>query len=173
MAPPRLVVLLLLGLLLPLAGPAASATDLAAPADPAQAASRVAAKPAPKKLEKAVLAKVNKHRAAAGCRPLVLKKKLRKAARRHSTRMAAAGTLSHQLPGEPDLGARISATGYRWSALAENIAVGQRTPKAVVRAWMGSAGHRQNILDCSMRHTGIGAVRQGRTVWWTQDFGRR
>jgi uncharacterized protein YkwD len=38
---------------------------------------------------------------------------------------------------------------------------------------MNSAGHRRNLLDCSVRAVGIGVVRRadGR-VYWTQDFGR-
>lgn len=88
--------------------------------------------------------------------------------------MATTGTLSHQLPGEASLPDRVSATGYRWSRVAENVAMGQPTAKAVVRAWMGSSAHRQNILNCAMRHTGLVAVADARgTLWWGQVFARR
>lgn len=64
--------------------------------------------------------------------------------------------------------------GYRsWRKVAENIAVGYATPASVVKAWISSPGHRRNILDCSLRHIGVGVVLRGLVLWWTQDFGRR
>jgi uncharacterized protein YkwD len=66
---------------------------------------------------------------------------------------------------------RISDAGYRWSAAAENIAAGQRSPTSVMAAWMGSDGHRRNILNCSLRDVGVGlAYSTGDRPYWTQDF---
>ena len=61
----------------------------------------------------------------------------------------------------------------RWRRVAENVAMGYGSPKAVMQAWMASPGHRANILDCRLRHLGVGVVLQGDQVWWTQDFARR
>ncbi len=124
--------------------------------------------------ERRVIRLINQRRADHGCRRLELRSSLRTAARRHSQRMAAANRLSHQLPGEPWLGARVERAGYTgWTRLGEVIAVGQPTPARVVRAWMRSRGHRQILLTCRFRHIGVGLVVSGSTRWWTADLGRR
>lgn len=75
-----------------------------------------------------------------------------------------------------DFAARISAVGFNWSSVGENIATGFETPAAVVRAWMASTGHCQNILNPTYRFVGTG-VDQGTAGagdgpgTWTQDFG--
>ena len=56
----------------------------------------------------------------------------------------------------------LSAQGCR----AENVAVGQKTPGGVVRAWMNSSGHRANILN--RRWTCVGYRKSGN--YPTQQF---
>ena len=56
------------------------------------------------------------------------------------------------------------------SARAENIARGQADAAAVMDAWMDSAGHRANILDCSLTRLGVGIADGGGGPWWTQLF---
>jgi uncharacterized protein YkwD len=65
-------------------------------------------------------------------------------------------------------------------AYGENIAWGEKglsTPKSIVKAWMGSPGHRANILDRSFREIGLGVSLgspdgpDGAT--YVHDFGRR
>ncbi len=46
-------------------------------------------------------------------------------------------------------------TAY-YNTAGENIAAGQHSPAQVVTAWMGSPGHRANILNGSFTHIGIG-----------------
>ena len=71
---------------------------------------------------------------------------------------------------------RIGAVGYDWRMAGENIATGFATPRGVVRAWMASTGHCQNILNPAYRNVGTGvsalAVRGFATGpgTWTQDF---
>jgi len=123
-------------------------------------------------MERKVVRLTNKKRTAHGCDRLKVRKSIRKAARKHSERMADAGVLDHQLPGEPDVGERLEDAGYdNWTSWGENIAQGYATPKAVVKAWMDSPGHRANILDCDFEHIGVGLVSRDGTKWWTQDFG--
>jgi uncharacterized protein YkwD len=70
--------------------------------------------------------------------------------------------------------ARIGSFYTGASALAENIGEGYPSPEAVVTGWMGSAGHRANILNGSYWETGVGyqagASDEHR---WVEDFGRR
>lgn len=123
------------------------------------------------RLERRVIRMVNTRRAAHGCRQVGERLTLRKAARRHSVKMAKANVMSHQLPGEPSLGTRITNAGYTWTLVRENIAYGL-SPKAVMRLWMDSDDHRANILNCRLRHIGVGAISYNGVIWWTQDFGR-
>ena len=125
-------------------------------------------------LENAIVLLTNVKRAAVGCRPLRVNYDLRQAARYHSRYMARAGVMSHQLPGEPRLGVRITRAGYtNWTRVAENIAAGFTSATSVLRAWWSSPSHRRNIADCSLRHIGVGVIFTGRRLYWTQDFGRR
>ena len=120
-----------------------------------------------------VLMLTNDRREAHGCNPVRWNDQLALAAQRHTRRMADANTMSHQLPGEPDPGRRIRNAGYDWTAWGENVAAGQPTAYAVMRAWMHSPGHRANILNCSFEHLGVGYAKSANgTPYWTQDFGR-
>jgi uncharacterized protein YkwD len=53
-------------------------------------------------------------------------------------------------------------------AVGENIAVGQLTPKEVMKDWMNSPGHRKNILHSEFAEIGIGLFGD----YWVQNFGR-
>ena len=63
---------------------------------------------------------------------------------------------SDQFTHGTDFATRIGAVGYDWRMAGENIATGYDTPRAVVRAWMASTGHCENILDPSYRNVGTG-----------------
>lgn len=123
-------------------------------------------------VRRTVLKLVNKRRDHRGCDPVRMSRPLVRAAQRHTNRMADAGDLSHQLPGEASPGVRMRNAGYRWTKYGENIAVGYATPRSVMRAWMNSSGHRRNILDCDFEHLGVGVASGHGRRWWTQDFGR-
>ncbi|MFI1812089.1 sigma-70 family RNA polymerase sigma factor [Streptomyces sp. NPDC020422] len=113
---------------------------------------------------------VNAHRAEAGCAPLRMDPKLSAAARAYGRDMVARGYYGHDSPEGTDAGARIEAGGYSWSAWAENLARGQRTPEAVVADWMSDAPHRRNLLDCAYRDTGVAAVPGTDGTVWVQEL---
>ena len=58
--------------------------------------------------------------------------------------------------------------GISYRTAGENIAMGYRTPEAVVDGWMNSSGHRANILNGSFTKIGMGYVADG--SYWTQMF---
>ena len=62
-----------------------------------------------------------------------------------------------------------------WSTLSENIAAGYSTPATVMAAWMGSDGHRSNILRPASCEIGVGYYEGGGTYYryWVQDFACR
>lgn len=123
-------------------------------------------------LEAAVLSLVNQERAAAGCPTLRSDGPLTGLARAHSADMRDRNFFSHTNPSGQSPWDRAEAAGIGYLA-AENIAAGQSSAAAVMAAWMGSPGHRSNILNCSLRTLGVGVAYGGSYgIYWTQDFGR-
>jgi uncharacterized protein YkwD len=121
---------------------------------------------------RAVVTIVNAERARAGCAPVTSHAALTRAAQDHSEDMAARGYFSHTSPDGRTFGQRIRAAGWAGGAVAENIAAGQASAAAVMKDWMGSGGHRANILDCTYRTIGVGYATGGRYgTYWTQAFG--
>ena len=49
---------------------------------------------------------------------------------------------------------------------AENIAMNGGGAEATVRGWINSPGHRANIENCALTHTGVGVAGD----YWTQVF---
>jgi uncharacterized protein YkwD len=132
-----------------------------------------AAAPTTVQLQSDILAGTNAQRARHGCGTLRLDANISRAARNHSAFMATTGTFSHTGSGNSSFVTRIRAQGYT-APLSENIAWGYRTGADVVTAWMNSAGHRANILNCSAKSVGIGAVYAANgNPYVTEDFGSK
>jgi uncharacterized protein YkwD len=132
---------------------------------PAPAAATVPADPSN---EDQVLALVNVQRAAAGCGTLAADPALAAVARAHSADMRDRSFFDHVDPDGLDPFDRAARAGV--VAHAENIAHGQPDPAAVMQAWMHSAGHRANILDCDLTRLGVGVAQGAGGPWWTQLF---
>lgn len=63
--------------------------------------------------------------------------------------------------------------GMPYSAVGENLAAGQATPEEVVKAWMDSEHHRDNILSADYEYLGVGyynVVGTTYTNYWIQTF---
>lgn len=118
--------------------------------------------------EAEVVRLVNAERAGYGLPPLTQDWQLSRVARYKSQDMRDNGYFSHTSPVYGSPFQMIKSFGISYRTAGENIAVGQRTPAAVVSAWMGSAGHRANILNSSFTHIGVGYVANGH--YWTQMF---
>jgi len=103
-----------------------------------------------------VLELTNIERSKLGFLPLTFNTQLLNAAANHSQNMALQDFFSHTGKDGSSLASRISATGYQFSAAAENIAAGSSTPEQVVSSWMNSSGHRANILNPNLKEIGIG-----------------
>lgn len=119
-------------------------------------------------IEKAVLDLTNAERQKAGLKPLQTDKNLMTSARQKSADMASKNYFSHTSPTYGSPFDQMKANGVTYKAAAENIAMGQRTAEEVVKGWMASPGHRQNILTASYTHIGIGYDKNGN--YWTQQF---
>ena len=70
-----------------------------------------------------------------------------------------------------NFGTAITDLGITYRGAGENIAWGQKTPEAVMNAWMNSEGHRANILNPNFKKLGVGyRTDSQRTPYWTQLF---
>ncbi|MEL7606385.1 MAG: CAP domain-containing protein [Sedimentibacter saalensis] len=121
--------------------------------------------------EQKVAELVNIERQKAGLSALTFDQSVSNVARTKSKDMAANNYFAHQSPTYGSAGDMLTKFGIKWSAWGENIASGQKTPEAVVTAWMNSPGHRANILSTNFSKIGVGyAVNSNGTPYWTQIF---
>lgn len=118
--------------------------------------------------EQKVVELTNQERAKNGLKPLTLDAELSKVAREKSRDMQTKGYFSHTSPTYGSPFDMMKKFGITYNAAGENIAMGQKTPEEVVKAWMNSEGHRKNILNSSFTHIGVGYVAEGN--YWTQMF---
>ena len=119
-----------------------------------------------------VVDRTNAERARHGLRTLAVDQRLAAEAQAHSADMVRRGFFAHESPDGRQVWHRAVAAGYAYRKVAENIAAGQRTADEVVRGWMGSPGHRANILDRDLTQIGVGRADGGSYgVYWTQVFG--
>ncbi len=104
-----------------------------------------------------MLTLLNGERQKAGLPALTWDEHLMQSATAHAKRLADHHELSHQFPGEPELGDRVGATGLRFNAAAENVAYAGTLEKAH-EGLMHSPPHRANILDPKYNAVGFGIV---------------
>jgi uncharacterized protein YkwD len=171
-------------------------------------------------LERQVLDLVNLQRSHRGLTWLKANDELQEAARLHSLDMGSNNYFSHTSQDGTTFDERVTAQGYQWNHVGENIAAGYPDAHAVMYGtndlsalsdfdesrgyggfaswsevgdnwtdsdwdawevqrnnnggWMGSSGHRQNILNPDFVDIGIGyayAESSHYHRYWTQDFG--
>ena len=118
--------------------------------------------------EQEVIRLVNEIRAQNGLSALTYNWELSRVARYKSQDMVDNRYFSHTSPTYGTPFQMIRSFGLSYRSAGENIAYGQRTPQAVVNAWMNSSGHRANILSSSYTQIGVGYVANGH--YWTQMF---
>jgi uncharacterized protein YkwD len=111
----------------------------------------------------ATLCLLNEERASRGLLPLAAQPTLEAAAQTYSSAMVSHHFFDHVSPGgqtlEDRLADYVGSTGI-WST-GENLAWGEgalATPASIVRNWMASPGHRDNVLDADFTEAGIGVT---------------
>ena len=63
--------------------------------------------------------------------------------------------------------------GYVWRSVGENVAAGQPDAETVVKAWLDSPGHCENIMSPNFREMGVAfaTAPQGELrILWAQEF---
>ncbi len=118
--------------------------------------------------EKEVVRLVNEIRVQNGLRELTYNWELSRVARYKSQDMKDNRYFSHTSPVYGTPFQMMKSFGITYKSAGENIARGQKSPQAVVNAWMNSSGHRANILNASFTQIGVGYVADGN--YWTQMF---
>ncbi|WP_082195525.1 S-layer homology domain-containing protein [Bacillus testis] len=122
----------------------------------------------PSAYEKKVVELTNVERTKQGLKPLILNVSLNKVAHEKAEDMKRNNYFSHTSPTYGSPFDMMKKFGISYMAAGENIAKGQVSPEEVVKAWMNSAGHRQNILNPSFTEMGAGYV--GPQNIWVQMF---
>ena len=122
--------------------------------------------------EQAIVDQTNMLRQRAGKALLKINALLFIAARKHAANMAAEKKLEHRLNGKSSSD-RVTATGYKWTTVSENIAWNQLSVAEVMQGWMRSEGHRMNLLGSDITEMGaaVAANAQGE-LYWVQVFAR-
>lgn len=116
-----------------------------------------------------VLKLVNAERAKAGLAALTVDKNAQAAAQVRALEIET--SFSHTRPNGSSFSTALKEQNVSYRTAGENIAWGQRSPEAVMEAWMNSAGHRANIMNANYTKIGIGYHQNARGVnYWSQLF---
>lgn len=125
--------------------------------------------------EQAVVDLTNQARAEVGLTPLLVNDQLQRAAQIHAENVARMNRLAHELPesATPTLADRARVVGYSYSMLAENLAFNYASPARAVDGWLGSAGHRLNLLNPDLTEIGVAIARNSLgQAYYIQVIGR-
>ena len=113
----------------------------------------------------------NRSRASAGLKALIVDSTLSSVARWRSKDMIDRDYFSHTIPGYGKVWDKLRAVGYCYKVAGENIGWNNYpddiATAAIQQMFMGSAGHRANILGTSWDHIGVGAYKgpTGKKMW--------
>ncbi|MBO5336031.1 MAG: hypothetical protein J6A94_02730 [Lachnospiraceae bacterium] len=114
---------------------------------------------------------VNAERAKEGLSPLTLDTKVSAAAQVRAKECEQ--SFSHTRPNGSSFATALKEQNVSYRNAGENIAWGQRSPEAVMKAWMNSSGHRANIMNANFTTIGVGYYRNANgTNYWCQLFTR-
>jgi len=97
------------------------------------------------------------------------------AAYRHSADMAKSGIVSHIGSNGSSVAGRVSAQGYKWRWIGENLAAGQTGVEPVVAGWLESPDHCRNIMNGGFSHMGGACVENSGSLYrcyWTLVLGQ-
>jgi len=103
--------------------------------------------------------------------------KLNDSARLKAEDMFGKQYFSHDSPSGERVGDIVESTSYEFIAIGENLAMGNfKNDEELVRGWMESSGHRENILNSSYQEIGVAVIRdefEGELTWIAvQHFGK-
>lgn len=124
-------------------------------------------------MEREIQRRVNQIRQSRGLPALRWNAKLAQVARNHSGQMARHRFFSHTDRRGHSAVERVQDAGIAFRLVAENLFMSEYIDNPVSEAidgWMGSRGHRANILRTQVTQTGVGVVQRGDAYYLTQLF---
>lgn len=126
------------------------------------------------KFAEEVIRLINEERVKAGLNPLEKNDKLMSAAAVRVEEISK--VFGHIRPDGSSCKTAVADAGFEGTHTGENIAGGQNTPEKVVKEWMNSEGHKNNILNPNFRYTGVGYLHKSKGIYtyydWVQIFAR-
>lgn len=121
---------------------------------------------------------LNAVRASNGAEPVTYDSRLDAAAQGHADDMVANGYFAHDADGDDNdgtvtnmVGDRVTAQGYNWTAVGENLAGGQQTEDAALTAWENSPQHDAMMNATTLEEFGLGVSGSGSGIRWVLVMG--
>lgn len=118
----------------------------------------------------------NQARCEQGLSPLTGNPLLSSAAAEHNLDMLLNDYFDHNGSDGSTVGDRVSAQGYTWLAVGENLAAGAPGAAETFDLWWASPGHKANILNADFREAGLSHLFKAGSQWshyWTLVFANR
>lgn len=106
-----------------------------------------------------IVALGNVVREVQGLSPLAVNPQLAAAAEARVHEMAESGYFAHRTKGGGTPWGVVRAKGYRFSRIAENLAVRYESAPEVVAGWVASPGHRKNLTNPAFTEVGVAVAR--------------
>ncbi len=94
----------------------------------------------------------------------------------HSRDMVRYDFVGHTGSDGLSVGDRVTAEGYAWRRVGENVAAGYRSAESVVEGWLASEGHCRNLMNPEFRDVGMAEAQTDEPEmhfygsYWTQVF---
>lgn len=109
--------------------------------------------------------RLNAERRARGLSPVSFNRNLSRVAQGHANWLAQPGVaLSHTDGRGKNAITRVRDSGYGACRVAENLGQGQETVDVIMRDWLASSGHRDNIFLPNLQEYGL-ALHPERNHW--------
>lgn len=106
--------------------------------------------------------------------PLRPNERLRVAAEQHARDMLVHNYFSHQGHDGSSPAQRVTAVGYHYRIVGENIAFGPEDAAEAVAGWIASPEHCENLMDARFADSGVAYLASSSgppRIYWVQDFG--
>ena len=113
---------------------------------------------------------INSVRSEAGTTPLTYNGRLDNAAQKHAQDMFANNYFSHIGQNGSTIGSRVTAEGYAWRFVGENLAQGQKNENVAINGWIKSAPHQANNINPNFKEFGLGRAGTGSNTRWVLVF---
>ena len=118
------------------------------------------------KIRKDMLDLVNAEREKAGVSPLSLQDEINVCAQEKARDMYTSGKLDHHSDTLGYVQDQFGKHGISANGMGENIAMGQSSVSDVMKSWINSPGHYENIVYSDYTHAGFGYYKG----YWVQQF---